>query len=259
LPPSVAQDAKGASSKHAPADISFTSIEDLGKRFASSHLVMGKVLACLSEVVFIELRSQQLPCFRYVLGKGTSVVEVSVVGNESFKVLKQVRLMPGHALKVLKVTWNASRQQLQHSPVTELQAAPECDEQFEDASFPLSAFGDLLRATPWTRISVEGFVLCPGEAGNSRQDTKNVQQWVRDVTIYNMMSQGINLRIVHSDESAMDFLEEGVHIVVKYGKVNGSSGIYADVGDLSQVEATGMDDSMRPDPETVKELSWQQK
>ena len=219
----------------------------------------GQVLACLPDVTFIESRDRHLACFRYVLGKGKFVVGVSVKGNESHNVHQQVRLMQGQALKVLRASWNAARQQLQHGTTTVLRAAPECDEQLQDASFPFSALGDLLNTPQWTRISVEGFVLCPGEAGISRQDAKNVQQCFRDATIYNMMSQGINVRIVHSDEAAMDFLEEGLHIVVKFGKVHGRSGIYADVDDLCQVEATGMDNRLRPDPATVQAIAWQQK
>ena len=73
------------------------------------------------------------------------------------------------------------------------------------------------------------------------------------------MSHGINVRIVHFDEAALDFLEEGLHIVVKFGKVHGSSGIYADVDDLCRVEATGMDNRLRPDPATVQAIAWQRK
>ena len=108
-----------------------------------------------------------------MLGNGTSVVEVSVVGTESHNVMQRVRLMQGQALKVSRASWNASRKQLQHTSGTVLQAAPECEEQLQDASFPLSAFGDMLRVAVWTRISFEGFVLCPGEAGICRQDARN--------------------------------------------------------------------------------------
>ena len=113
----------------------------------------------------------------------------------------------------------------------------------------------MLTASPWTRVSVEGFVLCAGEAGNCGQDARSGQVFVRDATIYNMFSQGINLRIVHSEEDAMDFLREGDRIIVKFGKVNGSSGIYADTTDLRQGEATGADSCLRPSPETVQPIA----
>ena len=182
------------------------------------------------------------------------MVEVSVIGSESYSVMKQLRLVQGQALKVMKASWNASRKQLQHTTGTVLQVAPECTEQFEDASIPLGVFADVLTASPWTRVSVEGCVLCAGEAGNCRQDARSGQVFVRDATIYNTFSQGINLRIVHSEEDAMDFLQEGDHIVVKFGKVNGSSWIYADTTDPCQVEATGADSCLRPSPETVQPI-----
>ena len=144
------------------------------------------------------------------------MVEVSVIGSERYSVMKQLRLVQGQALKVMKASWNASRKQVQHTTGTVLQVAPEGTEQLEGASFPLGVFGDLLRAPPWTRVSVEGFVLCPVEAGVCRQDARSGQVFVRDATIYNMMSQGINLRNVHSEEDALDFLQEGDHIVVKF-------------------------------------------
>ena len=78
---------------------------------------------------------------------------------------------------------------------------------------------------------------------------------MRDATIYNAFSQGINLRIVHSEEDAMDFLREGDHIVVKFWKVNGSSGLYADTTDPCQVEAPGADSCLRPSPETVQPIA----
>ena len=45
---------------------------------------------------------------------------------------------------------------------------------------------------------------------------------------------------MHQKPSDLDFLQVGLHIIIKYGKTTGR-GIYADLTELAQVEATGKD------------------
>ena len=191
-----------------------------------------------------------LPCFRYVLGSDKSLVEASVIGPESHNVLRMVSAMRGQTLKLSKARWNGVRKQLEHTSDAVLVTAPEYEEESEDAKFPLGSFTDVPQAVTWTRISLEGFVIALGEP-DRRQDGK----FSRYMSLSNTMAQGIFLRIVLSETDGMDFLEGGLHIMVQFGKVNGAAGVYADTIDLAQIEATGMDSALRPDPETVQPIS----
>ena len=67
---------------------------------------------------------------------------------------------------------------------------------------------------PWSRVSIEGFVGTLGEVEPS--DGKQVGRLVRDIILANVQCQGLRVRIVHNSEEGTEFLEEGIHLRIKF-------------------------------------------
>ena len=139
---------------------------------------------------------------------------------------------------------------MEHLAGTKLQAAPERNDEFEDAQFPLGTFAEVSTLPAWSRISLECFVKCPGDLTDRRLDVTGAPQYVRDVDICDSKGTWLQLRIVHPKLSDLNFLEVGLHIIIKYGKTTGR-GIYGDITELTQVEATGKA-MMSPPPDLTQ-------
>ena len=149
----------------------------------------------------IDTRKGPLAQFRYVIGDNTGVVEVTKVGPASFPLMQQVHRLHNEAVMLSKAAWNDERKQLQHNSVTELQPTLAMADQLEDVTFPvLDDYNELPRLAKWTRVSVHGFILDPGESVINKQDGRPGKGWVRNSTIANMRCQGMNLKIVHPNE-----------------------------------------------------------
>ena len=189
-----------------------TSIQDLGKKLATTYSVLGKVLTSMKEVQIIDTKNgQSLAQFRYVIGDSTGVVEVTKVGPESFSLMQQVHGLHNEAVMLSKAAWNDERKQLQHNSSTELQSTLAMADQLEDVKFPVhDDYSELPRLAKWTRVSVHGFICDPGESVINKQDGKTGKGWVREATIANIRCQGMNLRIVHQNEDDLEFFAEGV-------------------------------------------------
>ena len=89
----------------------------------------------------------------------------------------------------------------------------------------------------------------------SLQMAKSQGKWMREITVANMQCQGLRVRLKVNASEDTEFIEEGVHVHVNFAKVM-SSFLYCDVNDLSEVVASGMDNSSRPDPSAVREVRW---
>ena len=166
------------------------------------------------------------------------------------KIISRVR---GRPLQILHAKWSSLRHQLGHSASTQMQIAPEYEEEFENAGFPLGTFDDVSSLPQWIRITVECHVVCSGNLSNQRRDGTGSSPYVRDAMVCHTKGCVLALRIAHRDAHDMDFLQAGLHIIVKYGRITGSAGIYADTTELSQVEATGKEKSVAlPDLATMQ-------
>ena len=189
--------------------------------------------------------------FRYVIGTISSFLEVIAMGPTSYDVQAIVSQARDKPLRIHNIRWNPFRSQLEHIANTKLQVALERDDEFEGAEFPLGTFAEVSTLPAWSRISLACLVTCPGDMTERRLDANGVHQYVRDVDVCDSKGTWLQLRIVHKKLGDLDFLEKGLHIIVKYGKTIGR-GIYADMTELTQVEATGKA-MMIPPPEPTQE------
>ena len=108
----------------------------------------------------------------------------------------------------------------------------------------------------WSRCSIEGFVIFVGdvEVGDGRSQGR----WSREITVANAQSHGLRVRIMINDVDDTEFLEGGQHVQISFAEVM-SNCLCCDVDDLSEIVATGMDNTTRPNPGSVAEVSWPQR
>ena len=202
---------------------------------------MGRVMGCLPAVSRLFRKKQgNVLYFRYVIGTNSSFLEVIVMGPTSYDVQAIVSQARDKPLRIHNIRWNPLRSQLEHITTTKLRVALERDDEFEGAEFPLATFAQVLPLPAWSRISLACLVTCPGEITERRLDACGVHQYVRDVDVCDSKGTWLQLRIVHHEPCDLDFLQVGLHVIIKYGKTTGR-GIYADITELAQVEATGKD------------------
>ena len=76
---------------------------------------------------------------RWVLAANGQCVEVSVVGDKCIPVSREVLLLKGCVVRILKLKWNVTNRNLQYTTSSLLQAAPEDSRDLGDTSFPLTS------------------------------------------------------------------------------------------------------------------------
>ena len=187
------------------------------------------------------------------------MVEVTKIGADSYTVMQQVHRLQDEIVLLSKASWNDERRQLQHGNGTELRETPAMADRFVDVKFPVhDNFLEFPGYVKWSRVTVEGFIIDPGESVLNKQDGKVGKGWVRDCTIANTKGQGILLRVVHPAKNDLDFFDERTPVTVKYAKVF-PGGIYADVHDLSQIEEPPNSDHLAtlcPNVASVQRIPW---
>ena len=173
-------------------------------------------------------------------------MEVSLVGDMCNPASRDVIPLKGCAVHLLKVKRDSKNRTLQYTKSTLVLAAPE----------DIRELGDIT-AVPglqlWSRCSIDGYVSSEGDV--EAADGKHHGRWMREITAANVQCQGLRVRIRVDAIEDTEFLEEGVHVQINFAKVM-STFVYCDVDDLSEVVATGMDNTSRPDPNAVTEVCW---
>ena len=101
-------------------------------------------------------------------------------------------------------------------------------------------------------LSLEGWIMDP-----CQPEKMDSGKYSMEMSLYNWNAKGIFIRIIYaqSQQDDLDFIEDGLHVRIEYGKVSGNGGVYVDLTDLSHIEATGADNSQRPDRTSVRPLS----
>ena len=169
-------------------------------------------------------------------------------GDKCIPVSREVLLLKGCVAGMWKLKWSATNRNLQYTKSTLLQAAPEDSRDLGDASFPLTSITAVPALQLWSRVSIEGFVISVGdvEAGDGRSQGR----WMREITVANAQSHGLRVRIMINDVDDTEFLEGGQHVQICFTKII-SNYLCCDVDDLSEIIATGMDNTTKPDPGSV--------
>ena len=95
----------------------FTNFQDVGQRLQVNYDVRGVVRICMPSPVNIETRDRgPLAIFRFVLAASGQCVEVSMVGDKCNSVSRELILLKGCAVRMLKPKWNATSRSLQYAP-----------------------------------------------------------------------------------------------------------------------------------------------
>lgn len=236
----------------------FTSVIDLGKALTTSFSVIGKMLACLSDVQSIETKAgKSLLTFRYLIGDHTGVVEVTQVGQSCLSLMQQVKELQGAVVVLNKAGWSEQRKQLQHNKLTVLERA-DAAHTVASVKYPLfDDFHELPRLPTWTRVSLDCYLCDPGCSVPAELSGRSTNGWQRDCTICSVRAKGIQLRVVHSHEHELDHFEEGLALQIRYGKTF-TGGIYVDTSDLASLSSSSSPtcDVLRPRMDMVQRVPW---
>ena len=81
---------------------------------------------------------------------------------------------------------------------------------------------------------------------------------MRDITVANAQSHGLRVGIIINDVDGTEFLEGGQHVQISFAKVM-SNCLFCVCDDLSDLFATGMDNTTGPNPGTVAEVNRPQR
>ena len=151
--------------------------------------------------------------------------------------------------------WDGRRGMLKHTPSTLVKPLEE-EHDLHDADFIYVPFDAIPSMTPWSRVSIEGFLNTVEETTASPKDAN---EWIRQISMSDPHQRGVKVILISRDKDATKFLDEqsDMHVQVNYAKVNLMSGsVYADLDDLSSIVQSGKDSVFRPDPSVVKEIDW---
>ena len=250
---SPASSASGSPAKRRRGD--HTELHNLKGSMAVTHSVLAKVLVAMSSVATIDIKGDIVQRYSYVLGSKSANVECSLLGREATSVAALMSPLVGKVIQLSHADWDARRGMLKHMPSTLVKPLEE-EHDLHDADFIYVPFDAIPSMTPWSRVSIEGFLNTVEEPTASPKDAN---KWIRQISMSDPHQRGVKVILISRDKDATKFLDEqsDMHVQVNYAKVNATScTVYADLDDMTNIVQSGKDSVARPDPSVVKEIDW---